>query len=248
MGNIKGLGDITAKKVGIIFRFQTENGIGVVKVGRQRKNVEPVKRKQGQRGKSKTFTVTAPGEKERTGRYTLSAAAQKQREVAAQQTAYPVAKTPEELAENASRIEHIMKVAEIASHADRKDLLSLKSCFIEYLKLCQQDGQSVGNLGAYSAMGFGSAGDFSAWARSDDPERRAFVQFIKSCCAQFREGLISDGRLHPVVGIFWQRNFDGLRNDTEQVQSLQAQEDVASESNSYRKRYANLIGMESDDK
>lgn len=233
--------------MGIIFRFQTENGIGVVKVGRQRKNAEQVKRTQGQRGKSKTFTVTAPGESERTGRYTFSAAAQKQRELAAQKLTYPVAKTPEELADNASRIEHIMKVAEIATHADRKDILSLKSCFIEYLKLCQQDGQSVGNMGAYSAMGF-SAYEFSLWARSDDPERRAFVQFVKNTCAQFREGLISDGRLHPVVGIFWQRNFDGLRNDTEQVQSLQAQEDVASESNSYRKRYANLIGMESDDK
>lgn len=216
-------------------------------MGRPRKNTEKVKKGVGQRGKSKTFTVTAPGESERTGRYTFSAAAQKQRELAAQKLTYPVAKTPEELAENASRIQHIIKVSEIASHADRKDLLSLKSCFIEYLKLCQEDGSSVGNIGAYAAMGFMPT-EFTNWAKSDDPERRAFVQFIKSTCAQFREGLISDGRLHPVVGIFWQRNFDGLRNDTEQVQSLQAQEDVASESNSYRKRYANLIGMESDDK
>ena len=242
MENIKGIGDITVKKVGSIFEYRIKMSERVVKVGK------PLGRPKGsKKTRQKVFTVSAPGEKERTGRYTLSAAAQKQREVAAQKLTYPVAKTPEELAENASRIQHIIKVSEIASHADRKDLLSLKSCFIEYLKLCQEDGSSVGNIGAYAAMGFMPT-EFTNWAKSDDPERRAFVQFIKSTCAQFREGLISDGRLHPVVGIFWQRNFDGLRNDTEQVQSLQAQEDVASESNSYRKRYANLIGMESDDK
>ena len=195
--------------------------------------------------KNKSFVVTAPGEKERTGRYTLSAAAQEQREMAAKVHSYPVAKTEEELAENANRIQHIMRVAEIATHADRKDLLTLKSCFIEYLKLCQEDGCSVGNLGAYSAMGF-SHQEFSLWSRSDDPDKRAFVQFVKSTCAQFREGLISDGRLHPVIGIFWQRNFDGLRNDVEQAQSIQSMEDVAKESNNYRKRYANLIGMEGE--
>ena len=230
---------ITAKKVGNFFVFRSRMIERVVEVDNK------IGRPKGR--KTRVYSVTAPGEKERTGRYTLTPAAQKQREVAAQQTAYPTAKTEQELAENAQRIEHIIKVQEIASHADRKDLLSLKSCFIEYLRLCQMDGSSVGNLGAYSAMGF-TATEFSSWAKSDDPERREFVRFIKSTCAQFREGLISDGKLHPVVGIFWQRNYDGLRNDTEQVQSLQAQEDVSRESNSYRKRYANLIGMESDDK
>lgn len=216
-------------------------------MGRPRKRVTEEKTEKRGRPKKNTnsFTVTAPGEKERTGRYTLSAAAQEQREMAAQGHAYPTAKTEEELAENSNRIQHIMRVAEISSHADRKDLLTLKSCLIEYLKLCQEDGSSVGNVGAYSAMGF-TVSEFSAWAKADIPERREFVRFVKNICAQFREGLISDGRLHPVVGIFWQRNFDGLRNDTEQVQALRDQEELSHESNNYRKRYANLIGMEGE--
>ena len=197
--------------------------------------------------KRSVFNVSVPGEPERTGRYTFSPAAQKQRELAAKGHTYPVAKTEEELAENASRIEHIIRVQEIASHADRKDLLSLKSCFIEFLKLCQEDGSPIGNIAVYAALGFTNQ-EFDQWSKADIPERKEFVRFIKSTCAMFREGLVTEGKLHPVVGIFWQRNFDGLRNDTEQVQSLKDADETSAQSNNYRKRYANLIGAEGDDK
>ena len=203
----------------------------------------------GKKVKKNIFSVTASGEPERTGRYTMSA--KQQREIAAIHSGeahkLPVALDPVTVAKNATRIQHIMAVHEIAKNADHKDLLSLKSCFIQYLQLCQADGCSVGNIGAYAAMGFDNGG-WNQFIQHGDDERREFARFVKSTCAQFREGIIADGELNPVIGIFWQRNFDGLRNDTEQVQSLQTQEDIAGESNSYRKRYANLIGMESDKK
>lgn len=156
-----------------------------------------------------------------------------------------IAKPPEddeEKAFNSDLITHIMRIHEISQNADRHDLLSLKSCFVAYLQLCKEDGFKVSNLAAYSAMGM-SYHEFYSYSKKDDPEIRAFCSFVKQTCAMFRESLVSSNKLNPVIGIFWQRNFDGLRNDTEQVQALQEQQDDEfSDSKSYKEKYQNLIG------
>lgn len=190
----------------------------------------------------------AEGEaKRKTGRpkgrkssYTMTEKALTQRRDA---VALPIANTSEEFDYNSRLITHALKVQEIAAHADRSDLLSLKSCFIAYLKLCQEDGFSVGNIGAYAAMGMSNA-DFQNMTKRADPTYRDFCKWIKQTCALFRETRVADGKLNPVIGIFWQRNFDGLRNDTEQVQAMQEQEDEYAQfgSSSYKDRYRNLIG------
>ena len=172
--------------------------------------------------------------------YTVSPAALAQRR---NNLAPKYARTDEEREYNARLIEHIMRIHEIASHADRHDLDSLRSCFAAYIRLCQEDGFSVSNLAAYSAMGFGGYEHFTAFYRKDDPEIREFCQMVKATCSMFRESMVSDNKLNPVIGIFWQRNFDGLRNDTEQVQSaLEQDEDYAGGSKAYKEKYRNLIG------
>ena len=150
-------------------------------------------------------------------------------------------KTPEELDYNARLIDHIMGIHEIASHADRHDLLSLKSCFIAYLKLCQKNGFSVLNMAAYSAMGMNRV-DFFNMCRKDDPEVREFCNMVQETCGIFRESLVESGKLNPVIGIFWQRNYDGLRNDTEQIQNALEQDDTyVNGSRSYKEKYKNLL-------
>lgn len=187
--------------------------------------------------------------KKKTGRpkgkksgYTVSEKALAQRR---NNGALPIARTEEEFEYNSRLIAHVMKVQEIAAQADRHDIISLKSCFIAYLKLCQEDGFSVGNLGAYMAMGM-SAPDFGMLMKRQDPETREFCKWVKQTCALFREARVAEGKLNPVIGIFWQRNYDGLRNDTEQVQAMQEQEenDMQFGSSSYKDRYRNLIGSE----
>ena len=152
------------------------------------------------------------------------------------------AETDEERAFNAREIEHIIRVNEIASHADRNDLLSLKSCFIAYLKLCQEDGFKVMNLSAYASMGMDFV-TFHNFAKRNNPEVKEFVRFVRTTCAMFRESSISENKLNPVIGIFWQRNFDGLRNDTEQIQAVNEQEDEFT-SKGYKDKYRKLIGEE----
>ena len=153
------------------------------------------------------------------------------------------AETSEEMDFNARQIMHIMRINEIAANADRNDLLSLKSCFIAYLKLCQEDGFKVGNLAAYAAMGMDKE-VFHWLSKKEDPEIRQFVKLVKNTCAMFRESMVSENQLNPVIGIFWQRNFDGLRNDTEQVQAMQEQDDGYSGTSGYKDKYRKLIGAE----
>ena len=143
---------------------------------------------------------------------------------------------------NARLISHIMKVNEIAINADRNDLNTLKSCFIAYLQLCQADGFNVSNLAAYASMGFRNYNAFDRFSSKDDPDIQAFCTFVKSTCAMVRENKIADSKINPVIGIFWQRNFDGLRNDTEQVQNNREDDDLTVSGKAYKEKYKNLIG------
>ena len=151
------------------------------------------------------------------------------------------ARNDEEREYNARMIEHIMQINLIAEKADRHDLLSLKSCFVNYLQLCQSDGFKVGNLAAYASMGMGKD-DFAVFAKKDNPEIRQFCKFVKETCAMFRETMVAENQLNPVIGIFWQRNFDGLRNDTEQVQAINEQQEEYSGSTGYKDKYRQMIG------
>ena len=171
--------------------------------------------------------------------YTVSSKALSQRR---KNGALPVPVTAEERDYNSRLIDHVIKVHEIATHADKSDLMSLRSCFMAYLKVCQEDGFCVSNLSAYTAMGM-TKEQFYLFTKKEDPEIRAFTTFVKSTCAMFRESMVADSKINPVIGIFWQRNYDGLRNDTEQVQSIQEQEDESyGNSGSYKDRYRKLIG------
>lgn len=221
--------------------------------GRPRKPIDPnapVKEKKS-RGRPKgSKNKPKEPEKRGTGRpkgkksgYTVSEKALAQRQTnALNNLATKVAVTDEGKAYNARLIQHIIRVNEIATHANKDDLLSLRSCFFAYLQLCQEDGFSINNFAAYASMGFPNHHSFDRFAMKDDPERRAFCAFVKQTCTMFREGMVADSKINPVIGIFWQRNFDGLRNDTEQIQAARETDDDFEVSKSYKEKYKNLIG------
>ena len=150
------------------------------------------------------------------------------------------AETDEEKDYNARQIAHITECYKIGTMADRSDPVSLRSCFLAYLELCKKDGFKVSNMAAYASMGMTKEVFFHIKKR---PEYKELADFVQTVCAMSRENMISDGKLNPVIGIFWQRNFDGLRNDTEQVQAVNEQEDEYAQfgGNSYKDRYRNLI-------
>lgn len=145
---------------------------------------------------------------------------------------------------NTMLIEHTLKTYEISRNANIKDPDSLRGCFIEYMKLCSQNGYKIGNLGACTAMGINPR-TLEMWKdgnrRDNDSRYRELAEFVLSVCAMTREQLITDQKINPVIGIFWQRNFDGLRNDTEQQQQLQNDNMESTSASEYLEKYGKLI-------
>lgn len=197
-----------------------------------------VRKKPGRKPGTGKKTGTGAGAKKKR-KYTVSEAALTQRRT--NNNLIP-AETPEQFDYNTRLINHIIRIQEIASHADRKDPATLRAAFISYLQLCQQDGFSVSNLAAYASMGI-THKEIGNWITGTRPEYRELAQFVRTVCGLSREQQISDSKINPVIGIFWQRNFDGLRNDTEQIQSADGGETdrdgtTASE---YMEKYGKLL-------
>lgn len=154
--------------------------------------------------------------------------------------------TDEEKSYNDRLISHSLKVVEISQHANISEPETLKECFMEYLQLCQSDGFRVGNMGASAALGI-SPKTLYAWSagtkRSDDHRYKQLATLINSICSTSREQMINDSKINPVIGIFWQRNFDGLRNDTEQQQDSQTINDSDNilSASEYKEKYGKLL-------
>lgn len=102
---------------------------------------------------------------------------------------------------------------------DRHDVAEMRRRFKNYLEKCAEYDMKVGNLAAYAAIGITKqdAWDWTHGRTGGDVDRTNFIMYVQSICTRYREGLMQDGKVHPAVGIFWQKNFDGLRDQTEVV-------------------------------
>ena len=131
-----------------------------------------------------------------------------------------VVKSNEEIANrekttNSDLVSMSFKIMEIAQSADRQNVDSMRQCFLRYLQLCQETNTKVTNLSAYMAMGI-SRNTAAVWARGgsgSNPERQELIRFVNSVCAQQREAMMAEGTLKEITGIFWQKCFDGFRDN-----------------------------------
>lgn len=145
---------------------------------------------------------------------------------------------------NRRLLAHTLQTKEIAQSSDKSDPESMRRAFLAYVKLCGEDGFRIGNMGACAAMGI-DLSTLHYWAkgerRAQDPAYKALAEFVMSVCSTAREQLISDGKINPLIGIFWQRNFDGLRNDTESIQDeKQTDDDDGKTASEYIEKYGEL--------
>lgn len=101
---------------------------------------------------------------------------------------------------------------------DRDDVEEMERRFAFYLEMCAQWDMKVGNMAAYAAIGIDKA-DAYEWSNRNlgNPARTAFIKKVQKVCAMYREGLMEDGKVNPVTGIFWQKNYDGMKDQTEMV-------------------------------
>lgn len=118
---------------------------------------------------------------------------------------------------NTRRIQFMMAIMP-KEPLDYNDVDEMERRFENYLRLCSEWDMKVGNQAAYAAIGIdkGMAWEWSM-RNTGNTRRTDFIKKVQKICAMYREGLMEDGKVNPVTGIFWQKNYDGLRDQQEVV-------------------------------
>lgn len=108
----------------------------------------------------------------------------------------------------------VLAVKRISEGVNKKDVNDMRFRFYQYISLCEACNMKIGNLNAYSAIGIVQpvAWNWKNGGFGSTPERKELIEEIDSICSGYREQLIADGQVNPVTGIFWQKNYDGLRD------------------------------------
>lgn len=113
-------------------------------------------------------------------------------------------------------VAQILQTMDIASRVDTDNFESLQNALQEYLQVCMLTNTSVTNTNLYAALGV-SDDTISKWLtgerRGSDPRYREFAAQVKRICAQYRELAAAEGKLHPTLTIWWQKNYDGFRDE-----------------------------------
>lgn len=90
----------------------------------------------------------------------------------------------------------------------------------EYFRYCIERGLRPGNLGLYAALGLSKQDVSDALRGASHKLRPSTIDLIKKAkqaLATYRELLGSQGKLNPVTLIFWQKNYDGLKDQQDIV-------------------------------
>lgn len=127
--------------------------------------------------------------------------------------------------DNRKRIAFLQAINNLPPVKCKTDVAELEQRFGWYIQLCQDYDMKLGNLACYLALGI-SKQEVWDWERGQkaahtNPALRDFAKKVKFYCGAYREGLMQDGKINPVTGIFWQKNYDGLRDQQEYVVAAQ---------------------------
>lgn len=117
--------------------------------------------------------------------------------------------------ENTRYVNFLVEVSKIALKADKSRPETLQECFLDYLQLCADWDMRIGNMAAYAAMGL-SQDDAANIMRSKNEQAvrlQPLIQQVKRICSMSREQLANENKVNPVLTIFWQKNYDGLRDE-----------------------------------
>ena len=101
---------------------------------------------------------------------------------------------------------------------DLHDPDSVKDAINHYFDGCIQSHTRPGNLGLYRALGMDARDIHDAINRKNksrvSPECIDLIQKARHILSEYREQLGSQGKINPVTLIFWEKNYDGLTDQT----------------------------------
>ena len=122
---------------------------------------------------------------------------------------------------NSAMVSFIMAItpSEPLDRSNVKEMVKeMERRFDNYLQMCATYDKKVGNQAAYLAIGIDKE---TAWnwlnRASTNPLLVDFIKKVQKICSVYRENLMSDGKVNPVTGIFWQKNYDGMKDQQEVV-------------------------------
>lgn len=96
---------------------------------------------------------------------------------------------------------------------DKSSVPAMEERFRKYVQYCAEHDLKIGNQACYAAIGI-DKDDVYDWThgRSRSSTHSDFIKKVQKFCAFNREMLMQDSKVNPVVGIFWQKNYDGLKD------------------------------------
>ncbi|MSA01052.1 hypothetical protein GKG47_11810 [Lactonifactor sp. BIOML-A3] len=89
-----------------------------------------------------------------------------------------------------------------------------------YFKYCVDRGLRPGNLGLYAALGLSKqdvSNAINGYSKKLSSSTIDLIKKAKQALSTYRELLGSQGKLNPVTLIFWQKNYDGLKDQQDIV-------------------------------
>ena len=114
----------------------------------------------------------------------------------------------------------VLAVAAIGRHADLSNIDDLRMRFYSYLELAQRCDMKVSNLCAYLSIGLTYERAYKEMKTGSDSVKDLLFE-MQAVCGSYRETITGEGKLNPVTSIFWQKNFDGLKDKSEQTVTVQ---------------------------
>ena len=114
-----------------------------------------------------------------------------------------------------------LAVQNISRGVNTKDVNDMRQRFYLYCALSERVGMRIGNMNAYHAMGisFHVASQWRTGGSGSTAERRELIAEVDAICSGTREMLAGMQQINPVLAIFWQKNYDGLKDVQDHVVS-----------------------------
>ena len=103
---------------------------------------------------------------------------------------------------------------------DVKNVDALYERFDKVLQYCYENDVRITNKLVYYGLGV-SHDMIQEWASgiSRTPDHMRFAKKVREFCAGYREMLGANGKINPVVLVWWQKNYDGFTDRQEVVVS-----------------------------
>ena len=124
------------------------------------------------------------------------------------------------------------------------DVAEMRRRFENYINMCIQYNVDIGNLACYHAIGISKevADVWKARDRNLNPERAELLDEVDSLCSAYRESQMTTGAISPVTGIWWQKNYDGLKDihESRVIEEIRAPADLKA----IQERYGEVIDVD----